>query len=33
MVFAAVAQANRCILVTGNEKRFAGLKFINPMRL
>lgn len=32
MIFAAIAQANDCILVTDNEKHFAGLKFINPMR-
>jgi hypothetical protein len=32
MIFAAVAEANDCILVTDNEKHFAGLKFINPMR-
>jgi hypothetical protein len=32
MIVAAVAEANDCILVTDNEKHFAGLKFINPMR-
>ncbi len=32
MILAAVAEANECILVTDNEKHFAGLKFINPMR-
>ena len=32
MILAATAEANECILVTGNEKHFAGLKFINPMR-
>ena len=32
MIFAAVAEANNCILVTDNERHFAGLKFINPMR-
>jgi toxin FitB len=32
MVLAAVAEANDCILVTDNEKHFAGLKFMNPMR-
>jgi predicted nucleic acid-binding protein len=32
MIFAAIAEANDCILVTDNEKHFAGLKFINPMR-
>jgi predicted nucleic acid-binding protein len=32
MILAAVAEANGIILVTGNEKHFAGMKFINPMR-
>ena len=32
MILAAIAEANDCILVTDNEKHFAGLKFINPMR-
>lgn len=32
MIFAAVAEANGCILVTDNEKHFQGLKFINPLR-
>jgi len=32
MIFAAVAEANGCILVTDNEKHFAGLRFVNPMR-
>jgi predicted nucleic acid-binding protein len=32
MILAAVAEANDCIVVTDNEKDFAGLKFINPMR-
>jgi len=32
MVLAAIAEANDCILVTDNEKHFAGLKYINPMR-
>jgi toxin FitB len=32
MLLAAISEANDCILVTGNEKHFAGLKFINPMR-
>jgi hypothetical protein len=32
MILAAIAEANGCILVTDNEKHFAGLKFINPMR-
>lgn len=32
MILAAVADANGCIVVTENEKHFAGLQFINPMR-
>lgn len=32
MIFAAIAEANDCTLVSDNEKYFAGLKFINPMR-
>jgi toxin FitB len=32
MILAAVAESNGCTLVTDNEKHFAGLKFINPMR-
>jgi predicted nucleic acid-binding protein len=32
MIVAAVAEANDCTLVTDNEKHFAGLKFINPLR-
>jgi toxin FitB len=32
MIIAAVAEANGCTLVTGNEKHFAGLELINPMR-
>ena len=32
MILAAIAEANDCIVVTDNEKDFAGLKFINPMR-
>jgi predicted nucleic acid-binding protein len=32
MIMAAIAEANGCILVTDNEKHFAGLKFINPTR-
>ena len=32
MIIAAVAEANDCILVTDNEKDFAGLNIINPLR-
>ncbi len=32
MIIAAVAGANECVVVTDNEKDFAGLEFINPLR-
>jgi predicted nucleic acid-binding protein len=32
MIIAAIAEANDCVLVTDNEKDFAGTNFINPMR-
>ena len=32
MIVAAVAGANDCVVVTDNEKDFAGITFINPMR-
>jgi toxin FitB len=32
MIIAAVAEANECVLVTDNEKDFAGLKIVNPLR-
>ena len=32
MIVAATAEANGCIVVTDNEKDFAGLEFINPLR-
>jgi toxin FitB len=32
MVLAAIAQANDCTLVTANERHFAGLNFLNPLR-
>ncbi|MGX9121005.1 PIN domain-containing protein [Mesorhizobium sp. BHbsci] len=32
MIIAAVADANDCVVVTDNEKDFAGLQFVNPMR-
>ena len=31
-IIAAVAEVNECIVVTDNEKDFAGVNFINPMR-
>jgi predicted nucleic acid-binding protein len=33
MIIAAVAEANDCIVVTDNERDFAGLKFVNPLRV
>ena len=32
MIVAAIAQANDCIVVTDNERDFAGLKIVNPLR-
>ncbi|MFI4986883.1 MAG: PIN domain-containing protein [Alphaproteobacteria bacterium] len=32
MIIAAVAEANDCVVVTDNEKDFAGLTIINPLR-
>jgi len=32
MIIAAVADANECIVVTDNEKDFAGLQIVNPLR-
>ena len=32
MMVAAIAGANDCVVVTDNEKDFAGLSFVNPMR-
>ncbi len=32
MIIAAVAGANECVLVTDNEKDFAGLQVVNPIR-
>jgi predicted nucleic acid-binding protein len=33
MIIAAVAEVNDCVIVTDNEKDFAGLDFINPLRM
>jgi toxin FitB len=33
MIIAAIAEANDCVLVTNNEKHFAGLKVFNPLRV
>jgi predicted nucleic acid-binding protein len=32
MIIAAIAEANDCVVVTGNERHFAGLKIVNPLR-
>ncbi len=32
MIIAAIAEANDCVLVTDNDKDFAGITFINPLR-
>jgi predicted nucleic acid-binding protein len=32
MIIAAIAEANDCVVATDNEKDFAGLKFVNPVR-
>jgi predicted nucleic acid-binding protein len=32
MIIAAAAEANDCVVVTENERDFAGLKIVNPLR-
>jgi len=32
MIYAAIAEANGCILVTDNEERFTGLNVLNPIK-
>ena len=32
MMIAAVAEVNNCVVVTENERDFAGLKIVNPLR-
>jgi predicted nucleic acid-binding protein len=32
MIYAAIAEANGCILVTDNEEHFTGLNVLNPMK-
>ncbi|MGD9537451.1 MAG: type II toxin-antitoxin system VapC family toxin [Alphaproteobacteria bacterium] len=32
MIIAAIAEANDCIVITDNEKDFAGLRIVNPLR-
>lgn len=31
-MIAAIAEANRCVVVTDNEKDFAGIDIVNPLR-
>ena len=33
MIVAAIAEANDCVVVTDNERDFAGLKIVNPLRV
>jgi predicted nucleic acid-binding protein len=32
MIIAAVGEANDCVVATANERHFAGLRILNPMR-
>jgi predicted nucleic acid-binding protein len=32
MIIAAIAEANDCVVVTDDERDFAGLKIVNPLR-
>jgi predicted nucleic acid-binding protein len=32
MQIAAIAQVNGCLVVTDNERHFAGIKTLNPLR-
>lgn len=32
MIIASIAMANDCVVVTGNEKDFADIAFVNPLR-
>lgn len=32
MIIAAIAEANGCVIATGNEQHFEGLQFINPLK-
>lgn len=33
MILAAIAQANQCVVVTDNERDFAGIPIVNPLRV
>jgi predicted nucleic acid-binding protein len=32
MIIAAIAEANDCVIVTENDRHFAGMKIVNPVR-
>ena len=32
MIIAAIAEANDCVVVTDNERDFAGIEIVNPLR-
>jgi hypothetical protein len=32
MIVGAIAETNNCVVVTENEKDFAGMKTVNPLR-
>ncbi len=32
MIIAAIAEANNCVVATDNERDFAGVKIVNPLR-
>ena len=32
MMIAAIAEANECIVVTGNERHFTGIRILEPLR-
>jgi hypothetical protein len=31
-IIVSIAEANDCVVVTGNEKDFAGIEIVNPLR-
>ncbi len=33
MVVAAIAEAKECVVVTDNERRFPGVRLLNPLRI
>jgi hypothetical protein len=32
MIIAATAEANGCVVVTGNQRDFAGIEYVNPLK-